>query len=58
VPAPTANDSPPKVGTRHRRRHTKPQRITPTSHPSKIRTRYEATLHVAAIGEWLRPLTS
>ena len=24
----------------------------------KLAVRYEATLHVAAIGEWLRPLTS
>ena len=24
----------------------------------KLAARYEATLHVAAIGEWLRPLTS
>jgi transposase len=24
----------------------------------KLAVRYEATLHIAAIGEWLRPLTS
>jgi transposase len=35
----------------------KRNRAVATSY-DKLAVRYEATLHVAAIGEWLRPLTS